>query len=97
MAKTTVTLSIFSPLLLKPEQKGIWVRPYAAFENIPLKNGPTVKSITYGSLIGGDLAPKDLKNKWQVVHSAYLGYTGSQHLPNGCVPGAGFPLHRLAA
>ncbi len=77
-ATTTVTLGIFSPLLTKVEKGGIWFRPYSAFENIPLKNGPTVKSISYGSLIGVDSDLKDLKNKWQVINSAYLGYTGSR-------------------
>jgi len=77
-AGTKVTLGIFSPLLTKMEEGGIWVRPYSAFEKIPLKDGPTVKSISYGSLIGIDSDAKDLKNKWQVVSSGYLGYIGSE-------------------
>lgn len=77
-AKTSVTLGIFSPLLLKSEKGGVWIRPYASFEQIPLENGPSVKSFSYGSLIGIDSDPKNLKNNWQVVNSGYLGYTGSQ-------------------
>ncbi len=77
-ASTSATLAIFSPLLLKSEKGGIWVRPYSAFENIPLRNGPTVKSISYGSLLGIDSDAKDLKNEWQVVNTGYVGYTGSE-------------------
>ena len=75
---TTATLGIFSPLLLKSEKGGIWFRPYTTFESVPLKNGPTVKNISYGSLLGFDSDPKNLKNNWQVVKSGYLGYTGSE-------------------
>lgn len=77
-SNTAITLAIFSPLLLKSEKGGIWVRPYSAFENIPLRNGPTVKIISYGSLVGIDSDAKDLKNQWQVVKSGYAGYTGSE-------------------
>ncbi len=81
-ASTTATLGIFSPLLTKVEKGGIWFRPYSTFENIPLNNGPTVKSISYGALVGIDSDLKNLKKKWQRVNSGYLGYTGSRQSYN---------------
>lgn len=75
---TTTTLGVFSPLLLKDEKGGIWVRPYSSFENIPLRNGPTVNSVMYGSLLGVDSSLKDLKHNWQAVYTGYVGYTGSK-------------------
>ncbi len=57
-----------------------WVKPYATFENIPLKNGPDVDTITYGTLVGTDGDIKELKHGWSTVSTAYIGYNGSsQH------------------
>ena len=58
-------------------QNAIWVRPYTSFENIPLKNGPKVDVITYGTLIGGDSSFKELANGWGTVFTGYVGYNGS--------------------
>lgn len=61
-------------------EKGMWVRPYTSFESIPLKNGPDVDTITYGTLIGGDSDFKELKHGWGTVFTGYVGYNGSsQH------------------
>ena len=58
--------------------KGVWVKPYAVFENIPLKNGPKVNTISYGSIIGFDSNFHKLKKGWTNVGTAYIGYNGSQ-------------------
>lgn len=58
--------------------RGVWVKPYTVFENIPLKNGPKVNSITYGTLIGYDSEFKHLKHGWAGVTSGFVGYTGAQ-------------------
>ncbi len=59
---------------------GAWVKPYATFERIPLKNGPDVDTITYGTLVGIDGDIKSLKNGWVTVSTGYIGYNGSsQH------------------
>ena len=57
--------------------RAIWVRPYTSFESIPLKNGPKVNTITYGTLVGGDSNFKELRNGWGTVFTAYAGYNGS--------------------
>jgi hypothetical protein len=44
------------------ENKGVWARPYASFENVPLKNGPRVDAISYGTLVGFDTDFKELKH-----------------------------------
>lgn len=58
--------------------KGLWVKPYTAFESVPLKHGPKVDSITYGMILGGDSDVKKLKHGWAHVQTAYLGYNGSK-------------------
>ncbi len=63
--------------------KSIWVKPYTSFENIPLKNGPKVDTITYGTLIGGDSDFYRLKHGWGTVSSAYIGYNGSSQSYSG--------------
>lgn len=59
------------------ENKGAWVRPYASFENVPLKNGPRVDAISYGTLVGFDTNFKELRNGWDTVFTGYLGYNGA--------------------
>lgn len=59
---------------------GIWYQPYANFENVGLSNGPRVDIQSYGSLVGGDSAYKQLKKGWGTVTTPYIGYNGtSQH------------------
>lgn len=59
---------------------GIWYQPYANFENVGLSNGPRVDVQSYGSLVGGDSAYKQLKKGWGTVITPYIGYNGtSQH------------------
>ncbi len=58
--------------------KAVWVKPYAVFENIPLKNGPKVDTISYGTLIGFDSDFHKMKKGWTNVGTAYIGYNGSQ-------------------
>ena len=60
------------------ENKGAWVRPYASFENIGLKNGPRVDAISYGTLVGFDTDFKELRNGWNTVFTGYLGYNGAR-------------------
>ena len=61
-------------------QSGLWIRPYTTFENIGLKNGPNVDTITYGTLVGGDSSLISLSHGWNTVFTGYVGYNGStQH------------------
>ena len=57
--------------------KGIWFKPFTTFESLPLKNGPKVDAITYGSLVGFDTDFKELGNGWHSVFSGFAGYVGS--------------------
>jgi outer membrane autotransporter protein len=58
--------------------EGIWFRPYTSWENIPLKHGPKVDSLTYGAFIGGDSDFIEHRHGWHSVWSAYAGYHGGQ-------------------
>lgn len=73
----------FSPNQIPEEQKGLWFRPFATFENVGLKNGPNVKNIGYGSLFGGDSDLLELKHGWDMQYSFYGGYNGSNQYYNG--------------
>ena len=70
-----------SPLYIKgDEEASVWVKPYAIFESIPLKNGPKVSNISYGTLFGFDSEMKSLRHGWDRVLSGYGAYNGSsQH------------------
>ena len=58
--------------------KGVWVRPYTAFESMPLKHGPKVDITSYGTFVGFDSEIHRLKHGWANVGTAYIGYNGAQ-------------------
>ena len=73
----------FSPLLTKEEDAGFWVKPYASFENIPLKNGPKVSNINYGTLIGYDSKLTSVSHGFERVLTGYIGYNGASQRYSG--------------
>ena len=79
----TVDSGVYSPLLTRVEQAGFWVKPYVSFENIPLKNGPEVTNIAYGSLIGFDSSMKPIKHGFDRVLTGYVGYNGASQSYSG--------------
>lgn len=68
---------VYSPLMTPADSASFWVKPYASFEKIPLKNGPKVSNINYGTLIGYDSAMKPVKYGFDRVLTGYVGYNGS--------------------
>ena len=62
---------------------GTWVRPFAAYDSVGLKNGPKVDSFSYGTFIGGDSAIHQFKNGGEGVLSAHVSYLGSHQSFNG--------------
>lgn len=79
----TGSAGIYSPLLTRIENAGYWVKPYVSFENIPLKNGPKVNTIAYGSLIGFDSSIKPVKYGFDRVLTGYIGYNGASQNYSG--------------
>ena len=67
----------FNPKYSEPEKPAFWVKNYASFESVPLSGGVDVNNINYGTIIGHDSEIEDLKNGWQRVITAYIGYNGS--------------------
>lgn len=65
------------------ENKGLWVKPYSAFENVRLNNGPKVSNVSYGSFFGGDSELFELKNGFEGMYSIYGSYNGSHQSFNG--------------
>ena len=74
----------FSPLFnTMNETSSAWVKPYASFENIPLKNGPKVSNITYGTLVGFDSPIKSIRHGWDRTWTGYVGYNGASQRFSG--------------
>ena len=74
----------FSPLFNPQNQtSSAWVKPYASFENIPLKNGPKVSNITYGTLVGFDTPIKSIRHGWDRTWTGYIGYNGASQRFSG--------------
>lgn len=67
----------FSPIYSCDLNRGIWVKTFTSFENVPLKNGPNVSTIEYGTLIGTDAPLTYLKRGWVGNTSVYVGYIGA--------------------
>ncbi|MBD5402973.1 hypothetical protein HDR58_09310, partial [bacterium] len=64
-------------LCYEHNNKAAWFRPYVTFENLHLKNGPKVNTISYGSLAGFDTNFNEHKYGWHSVGTGYIGYNGS--------------------
>lgn len=79
----TTDIGYFSPLMTQYDTRGIWLKPYSSFENIPLKNGPKVSNISYGTLVGYDTNLRRLKNGFSGVLTGYLGYNGASQRYSG--------------
>lgn len=62
---------------------GMYVRPYAAYDSVGLKNGPKVGNVSYGSFIGGDSAIHSFKNGFEGTFSPYISYQGSHQNYSG--------------
>ncbi len=62
---------------------GTWVRPFAAYDSVGLKNGPKVDSFSYGTFIGSDTGVHQFKNGGEGVLSAHVSYLGSHQSFNG--------------
>ncbi len=62
---------------------GTWVRPFASYDSVGLKNGPKVDNFSYGTFIGGDSAIHQFKNGGEGVLSAHVSYFGSHQSFNG--------------
>ena len=60
-----------------------WVRTHTTFENVPLKNGPKVSNVAYGTYFGGESQLYDLGNGWDGIWGLYAGYNGSHQSYNG--------------
>ena len=81
--KYALNTTNFSPLLTPHSHNGLWVKPYASFESIPLNNGPTVSNINYGTLIGYDSDIKQINHGFNRVLTAYIGYNGASQRYQG--------------
>lgn len=73
----------FSPLLTHEESAGIWMKPYASFESVPLKNGPKVSNVNYGTLVGFDSQLKSVSHGFDRVLTGYIGYNGASQRYQG--------------
>lgn len=74
---------IFDPTMSRYFDRAGWVRPYATFENVPLRNGPKVSNVAYGSFFGVDSELYDLGHGWDGMWGVYAGYNGSHQAYNG--------------
>lgn len=67
----------FSPIYSCDLNRGIWVKDFVSFENIPLRNGPNVSMVEYGTLIGADAPLRYLGHGIVGNTSVFAGYLGS--------------------
>ena len=72
-----------SGMVYEEKHPQAWFRPYASFENVPLKNGPRVSSVQYGSLFGTESDIIPVKFGFERVLNAYAGYVGSHQAFQG--------------
>ena len=71
------------PNVSQYEKNEVYVNPYTTFEKIPLKNGPKVSNISYGTLVGGDSKFLDLSNGFSAKLGGFVTYNGSRQTYDG--------------
>lgn len=74
---------VYAPNVIPEERDAWYLRPFANFENVPLKNGPKVSNVFYGSLIGGQSDLIELGHGWDGTFSFFGAYHGSHQAYNG--------------
>ena len=74
---------LYDATLMRQERAEGWFRPFATFEKVPLKNGPKVENIAYGTYMGGESQMYDLGHGWDGIWGAYVGYNGSHQNYDG--------------
>lgn len=77
------TPMVYSPLFSQEQKAGAWFRPYSSFENVPLKGGPKVSNVMYGTFMGVDSDFKELGHGFDGQFSVYAGYNGSHQAFDG--------------
>ena len=83
LANTDANVGPFSPLYEKEYSGSLWMKPYSTFENVPLKNGPKVSNIMYGTLAGFDTELETLKYGWNRTFTGFVGYNGASQKYSG--------------
>ena len=73
----------YSPFLMPEQRNGVWIKPYTTFENVPLKNGPRVSNVSYGTLLGVESGLQKMKKGWYNIYGGYASYNGSHQTFDG--------------
>ena len=73
----------YSPLSIPEQKNGIWFKPYTTFEKIPLRGGPDVSNVGYGTIFGGESKLINLKKGWKYLYGGFSGYNGSHQAYDG--------------
>ena len=74
---------VYAPNIIPEERDGWYMRPFTNFENVPLKGGPKVSNVSYGSLFGGESDIIELGHGWDGNFSLFGAYHGSHQAYNG--------------
>ena len=73
---------LFPPYQYSRKDGGLWVKMYGTFENLQMNVGK-VGNNAYGTIIGADFGLKELRNGWQFMPTAYIGYNGAHQYWKG--------------
>ena len=69
---------LWDDAITRRDNREMWLRPYVTFENVPLKNGPKVDNISYGTFFGTNSPIKQLKYGFDGAYGVYVAYNGSK-------------------
>ena len=74
---------LYPPYQYSRKDGGLWIKTYANFEKLNMNHGLNVGNNAYGTIIGADFGLKQLRNGWQFMPTAYVGYNGAHQYWNG--------------
>jgi outer membrane autotransporter protein len=74
---------LWDDAITRRDNREAWYRPYVTIENVPLKNGPKVDNVAYGTYLGTNSPVKHLKKGWDASWGVFVGYNGSKQSYTG--------------
>ena len=75
---------LLAPYQYTRNEGGVWFKPYVAFNTLNMTKGLSrVGNNAYGSIVGLDFNPVNLKYGWKFLPTSYIAYNGAHQSFNG--------------
>lgn len=74
---------LYAPYQYSKKDGSLWYKGFGNIERLQLSQGVNTQNNMWGSLVGADFPVVKLKNGWECLPTAYVGYTGGYQTFSG--------------